>query len=171
MLKLHCSLKDIRRLDGRRGQYRRAPRCAPGAAVSALPMGRPSGRERVLLCLRRGSGAAVDRFFQLARRLAALSLAAAAASSSSSAHILVVKGCEAAQHFDDGTWLTRTARPFGPAVEVGPGVFISKGTVINGVDLGAILEKSCFSRYKVEPDYPPYLWAPNGFPNWMTPIP
>jgi hypothetical protein len=114
----------------------------------------------------------VDRFFQLSRCLAAISLAAAAvAASSSSAHILVVPGCEAAEHFDDGTWLIRSARPFGPDVEVGPGVIISKGTVINGVDLGAILEKSCFSRYKVEPDYPPYLWAPNGSPSSVTLIP
>jgi hypothetical protein len=114
----------------------------------------------------------VDRFFQLSRCFAAVSLAAASvASSSSSAHILVAPGCEAAEQLTDGSWKIRSAKTFGAAGEVDTGVIIVRRTVINGVDLGALLEKSCLRRYKVEPDYPPYMWAPNGAPSWVTPIP
>jgi hypothetical protein len=114
----------------------------------------------------------VNRFFQLSRCFAAVSLAAApVASSSSSAHILVLPGCEAAVKLDDGSWQINSTRTFGRAGEVNAGAIIWRGTVINGVDLGAFLEKSCFRRYKVEPDYPPYAWAPNDYPNWVTPIP
>src|SRR5208283_3094834 len=118
--------------------------------------------KRGTFCLRRSSEPAVDRFFQLSRCFAAVSLAAApVASSSSSAHILVVPGCEAAEQLNDGSWKIRSTRTFGRAGEVDVGSIIWRGTVINGVDLGAFLEKRCFSRYEVEPDYPPYIWPPN----------
>jgi hypothetical protein len=114
----------------------------------------------------------VDRFFQLSRCFAAVSLAAMPiASSSSSAKILVVPGCEAADQLIDGSWLIRSTRAFGRAGEVDAGAIVWRGTVINGVDIGAFLEKSCFRRYDVEPDYSPYSWPPNGYPNWVTPIP
>jgi len=65
----------------------------------------------------------------------------------------------------------RYTRIFGRAGEVDAGTIIWRGTVINGVDLGALLEKRCFRRYKIEPDYPPYLWPPNGDASWVTLIP
>jgi hypothetical protein len=114
----------------------------------------------------------VDRFFQLSRGFVAVSLAAVpVASSSSSAHILVVPGCETAEQLNHESWLIRSTTTFGRAGTVDAGAIISRGTVINGVDLRAFLEKHCFRRYKVEPDYPPYLWPPNSSPSLVTPIP
>jgi hypothetical protein len=114
----------------------------------------------------------VNRLVQLSRCCAAVSLAAALlASSSSFAHIVMTPGCAAAEQRIDQGWETRSSRTFGRAGEVDAGSIIWRGTVINGVDLGALLEKSCFRRFKVEPDYPPYYWAPNGYPSWVTPIP
>jgi hypothetical protein len=108
----------------------------------------------------------MDRFFQLSSLAAVL-----VASSPSTAHIFVVPGCEAAEKLSDGSWQIRTTRTFGQAGKVDAGVIVYRGTVLNGVDLGAFLEKSCFRRYKVEPDYPPYIWPPNSYPSWVTPIP
>ncbi len=82
----------------------------------------------------------------------------------------MVPGCEAAEKLDDGSWQISSTRIFGSAGEVDAGVIVWKRTVINGVNLGAFLEKSCFRSYKFEPDYSPYAWAPNGYPNWVTPI-
>jgi hypothetical protein len=97
------------------------------------------------------------RLFQLSRCCAAVSLAATLlASSSSFAHIVVTPGCAAAEQRIDQGWETRSSRTFGRAGEVDAGSIIWRGTVINGADLGAFLEKSCFRRFKVEPDYPPY---------------
>jgi hypothetical protein len=79
-------------------------------------------------------------------------------------------GCEAAELLNDGSWLLKSATTFGPAGVIDAGVIVWRRTVINGVDLGAFLEKSCFRSYRVEPDYPPYLWPPNGYPNWVTPM-
>ena len=136
-----------------------------------LALRRGEAVKRGTFCLRRSSEPAVDRFFQLSRCFAAASLAAVpVASSSSSAHMLVVPGCEAAEQLNDGNWQIRSTRTLGPAGEVDAGTIIWRGTVINGVDLGAFLEKRCFRRYKVEPDYPPYIWPPNGYPSWVTPI-
>jgi hypothetical protein len=114
---------------------------------------------------------AVDRFFQLSRRFAAVFLAAAPVASSSSAHILAVPGCGTAEQLTDGSWQMRSARTFGPGGEIDAGAIVWKGTVVNGVDVGAFLDKRCFRSYKVEPDYPPYPWAPNGSWSWVTPIP
>ena len=97
--------------------------------------------------------------------------AAPVASAASSVHILVVPGCDAADQLANGGWQIRSTRTFGRAGEVEAGAVIWKGTVLNGVDLGAFLEKSCFRRYKIEPDYAPYAWPPNGYPSWVTPIP
>jgi hypothetical protein len=128
--------------------------------------------KRGTFCLRRRLEPAVGRFFQLSRCFAAVSLAAVpVASSPSSAHILVVRGCEAAEQLTDGSWHIRSTRTFGPVGEVDAGAIIWRGTIINSVDLGAFLEKRCFSRYNVEPDYPPYIWPPNGYSSWVTPIP
>ena len=113
----------------------------------------------------------MDRLFCLSRCLAAASLASVLVASSASANILVVPGCEMAEQLQDGSWQTRYTRTFGRAGIVEAGSIIWRGTVINGVDLGAFLEKHCFSRYRVEPDYPPYIWAPNGYSNWTTPVP
>ena len=112
----------------------------------------------------------MDRLFYLSR-LAAVTMAALVASTSSFAHVFVVPGCEAAEQLSDGSWLIKFTRNFGRAGEVEAGSLIWRGTLINGVDLGAYLEKRCFRRYRTEPDYPPYIWAPNGSANWTTPIP
>ena len=112
------------------------------------------------------------RLFQLSGCFAAASFAAALlASSPSSAHIVVTPGCEAAEKHIDQGWETRSRRIFGRAGEVDIGSTIWRGTIVNGVDLGAFLEKSCFRRYDVEPEYSPYSWPLNGYPNWVTPMP
>jgi hypothetical protein len=137
-----------------------------------LALRRGEAVKRGTFCLRRGLEPAVDRFCRLSRCFAAVSLGAALlALSSSFAHIIVTPGCAAAEQRIDQGWETRSSRSFGRAGEVDAGSIIWRGTVINGVDLGALLEKSCFRRFKVEPDYPPYYWAPNGYPNLVTPIP
>ena len=122
------------------------PRRAPSAAVRALPYGAAKRKREEPFCLRQTWEPAMNRFFQLSRCFAAVSLAAApVASSSSSAHILVVPGCEAAEQLNDGSWKIRSTRTFGRAGEVDVGSIIWRGTVINGVDLGAFLEKRCFT--------------------------
>jgi hypothetical protein len=145
----------------------RAERCR-----QRLALRRGEAVKRRAFCLRRSLEPAVGRFFQLSRCFAAVSLAAVpVASSPSSAHILVVPGCEAAEQLSDGSWHIRSTRTFGSAGEVDAGSIVWRGTVINSVDLGAFLEKHCFNRYNVEPDYPPYLWPPNGYSSVVTPIP
>jgi hypothetical protein len=112
---------------------------------------------------------AMNRFSCFLRCFAAAPLAAMLVASPSPARILTVPGCETAVQLQDGSWQTRRTRNFGRAGNVESFSQIWRGTVINGVDLGAFLEKNCLRRYRVEPDYPPYLWPPNGSPSWVTP--
>jgi hypothetical protein len=113
----------------------------------------------------------VERFSRLSRCVAAAFVLAAPVVSASSAHILAAPGCEGAERLPDGSWEVKSNKTFGLAGDFGAGAIVWRGTIINGVDLGALLEKTCFRRYRVEPDYPPYLWAPNGYPSWVTPTP
>lgn len=53
---------------------------------------------------------------------------------------------------------------------VDSGAVIFARTVINGVDLGAVLEARCYLRYQVQPDYDSFTWPPNGFSSWVTPL-
>jgi hypothetical protein len=115
---------------------------------------------------------AMDRLHQLSRCFAALSLMAVlVAPSSSIARYFTVPGCEAAEQLADGSWLISSSNAFGLAGKVSPGSIVLRGTVIDGVDLGLLLDTRCFRRYALEPDYPPYLWAPNGYPNIVVPLP
>ncbi|HTR13431.1 MAG TPA: hypothetical protein VMI72_09310 [Roseiarcus sp.] len=91
-------------------------------------------------------------------------------SSPSSARIVHTPGCQAAEKLEDGSWLIRSSTAFGRAGTVDSGAIVYKGTVINGVDVGAVLEKRCFLDYRVEPDYDSFVWTPNGFLSWVTPL-
>ena len=88
----------------------------------------------------------------------------------SSARVDYAPGCHVAQKLADGSWLIRSATRFGRAGAVDQGAIIYKGMVINGVDVGAILERSCVLAYRVEPDYGSFTWPPNGFLSWVTPL-
>ena len=114
----------------------------------------------------------MGRFFQLSRCFAVVSLAAVSvASASPSAHIRVVPGCDAADKLSNGGWRIRSTRTFGRAGEVEGGAVIWTVTVLNGFDIGAFLDKTCFRRYNIEPDCANYAWPPNGYPTLVTPIP
>ena len=88
----------------------------------------------------------------------------------SSAHIVYAPGCHAAQKLPDGSWLIRSATSFGRAGAIDQGAIVYKRTLINGVDVGAFLERSCVLAYRVEPDYGSFTWPPNGFLSWVTPL-
>ena len=100
-----------------------------------------------------------------------LIVAALLSGASGSAHIVSAPGCESAQKLSDGTWLIRSPANFGRGGPVGSGAIVYNRTVVHGVDLGAVLDARCVQRYRVEPDYDSWLWAPNGFPTWVTPLP
>ncbi len=51
--------------------------------------------------------------------------------------------CRAVQKLQDGSWLTRQTVAFGRSVKVGAGAIIYRGTVIDGIDLGAVLDRNC----------------------------
>ena len=86
----------------------------------------------------------------------------------SSAHIVYAPGCHAAQKLTDGSWLIRSATSFGRAGAVDQGAIIYRRTVINGVDVGAVLERRCVLAFRVEPDFGPFTWPPNGYLTWVT---
>ena len=99
-----------------------------------------------------------------------LAAAALLPSLPSSARTIHAPGCHAAQKLADGSWLIRSPTRFGRAGTIDSGAVVYRGTVINGVDVGAFLERRCVLAYRVEPDYDSLLWAPNGYPNWATPL-
>ena len=86
------------------------------------------------------------------------------------ARIVSAPGCQVAEKLADGSWLILSSTTFGRAVTVDAGAIVYEGTVINGVDLGAVLDARCFRKYQVEPDYDSWLWPPNGYPSWTTPL-
>jgi len=51
--------------------------------------------------------------------------------------------CRAVEKLPDGSWLTRQPVMFGRSVRVGAGAIIYRTTVLNGIDLGAVLDKHC----------------------------
>ena len=117
------------------------------------------------------SSTGMDGRAHLSRCYAAAFLAALLiASSSSSARSIAVPGCDAAVQLPDQSWLIRNTSYIGSAGKVDAGSIVWRGTVINGLDIGEFLDRRCFRRYAIEPDYPPFLWAPNGSPSWATPI-
>jgi len=103
--------------------------------------------------------------------LVGLAAAALVASSPSDAQPFAVPGCEAAQKLPDGSWLIRTPTTFGRAGRIGAGAIVYRGSVINGVDLGAVLQRDCFRRYRLEPEYYPFVYPPNSVPNQVVPSP
>ena len=60
--------------------------------------------------------------------------------------------CDAVYRFADGSWQAKLPLMFGRTVKVGAGAIIYKGTVFAGIDLGAVLERTCNP-----PIYPPPL--------------
>ena len=60
--------------------------------------------------------------------------------------------CDAVYRFADNSWQARVPLMFGRKVKVGAGAIIYKGAVFNGIDLGAVLERTCNPRF-----YPPPL--------------
>jgi hypothetical protein len=111
----------------------------------------------------------MDKFLKLSCCFAAVFLGWAPVGST--ARTFVVPGCKIAQKLVDGSWLTRSTANFGRAGAVASGSVIHQGSVVNGLDLGRFLESRCFQRYELVPDYPPYLWPPNGYPNIIQPVP
>jgi hypothetical protein len=99
-----------------------------------------------------------------------LIIAALLPSAPALARIVTAPGCEAAQKLSDGSWLVRSPTHFGRGGPVDTGAIVFARTVINGVDLGADLERRCVRRYRVEPDYDSWLWPPNGFWSSVTPL-
>ena len=104
--------------------------------------------------------------------LSALILAALlAASPQASARQFTVPVCEAALKQPDGSWLIRSTTNFGEAGTINSGAIVYDGTIIHGVNLGALLARKCVTRYALIPDYPPYVYAPNGYWNQVVPAP
>src|SRR5271157_4545011 len=67
--------------------------------------------------------------------------------------------CQAVEKLPDGSWETKFTLWFGRAGKIGAGAILYKGTVINGIDLGALLEKDCNYRYWIQrPIYYCYNW-------------
>ena len=95
----------------------------------------------------------------------------AASSQSASATTFAVPTCRAAEKQSDGSWRILTTVRLGRAGVFPPDSILYRGGTFNGVDPAAMLDRVCFTRYALVPDYPPYLWAPNGYPNIATRIP
>ena len=51
--------------------------------------------------------------------------------------------CLAVEKLPDGSWTTRRPVTFRRSVWVGTGAIIYRGTVIDGIDLGAVLDRQC----------------------------
>jgi hypothetical protein len=51
--------------------------------------------------------------------------------------------CQAVYELPDGSWWIRHPVVFGSAVRIESGSTVYKGEVIDGVDVGAVLERSC----------------------------
>ena len=51
--------------------------------------------------------------------------------------------CRAVQQLADHSWRTRQPVEFPRAIKVGTGAVIVTGTVVAGVDLGAVLDRAC----------------------------
>jgi hypothetical protein len=51
--------------------------------------------------------------------------------------------CRAVLEQPDGSWLVRRPIVFGRGIRVEAGATLHKGEVVNGVDLGAVLQRTC----------------------------
>ena len=81
--------------------------------------------------------------------------------------------CQAVEKLPDGSWTTKIPVRFGKAGRIGAGAILYEGTVINGVDLGAVVERECGRWFERRPLYYCYAWSycvdadhwePRGFP-------
>jgi hypothetical protein len=79
-------------------------------------------------------------------------------SSSARTPLYDVPSCQAVEQLSDGSWSTKIPVRFGRAGEVGAGATLYQGEVINGVDLGAVLERNCAPRFVERPVYFCYTW-------------
>jgi hypothetical protein len=66
--------------------------------------------------------------------------------------------CQAVEKLPDGSWRTNFPVRFGRAGKVGAGATLYVGTVLNGVDLGSVLERDCGVRVVERPVYFCYTW-------------
>ena len=106
----------------------------------------------------------------LSRLLSAVCMAALLAAPAS-ASTFTVPVCKAAAKQPDGSWLIWTTTNFGRAGTINSSAIVYDGTIIHGVNLGAFLDRRCHTRYALIPDYPPYVYAPNGYWNRVVPAP
>jgi hypothetical protein len=90
--------------------------------------------------------------------LALAALLIAPISSSARTPLYPVPLCQAVEQLPDGSWSTKFALRFGRAGEVGAGATLYQGEVINGVDLGAVLERNCSVHLVERPVYFCYTW-------------
>ena len=79
------------------------------------------------------------------------SLLAAPISSSSAQTIFdvyprVPPQCRGVERLGDNSWLTRQPVIFGRSVKVAAGAILYRGTILGGLDLGAILDRDCFGE-------------------------
>ncbi|MBV9290109.1 MAG: hypothetical protein JO288_20240 [Hyphomicrobiales bacterium] len=52
--------------------------------------------------------------------------------------------CRAVERLADRSWLTRQPVIFGRSVEVAAGAIVTRGTVLGGIDIGAVLDRECW---------------------------
>ncbi len=51
--------------------------------------------------------------------------------------------CRSVSELPDGSWLVERPITFGRTIRVGSGATLHEGEVIDGVDLGAVLQRTC----------------------------
>jgi len=84
-----------------------------------------------------------------ARIVVHLGFAALIAALSGCAQAVAVVGlypderCQAVQELTDGSWRVESPIMFGRGVRVEGGATLHRGEVINGIDLGAVLQRRC----------------------------
>ncbi len=118
---------------------------------------------------RREFRSCMNRFLRSSRPAAGVSLGLLLlASSPSSAYVISAPGCRNAEKLSDGSWQIMIPTSFGRAGPVESGSLVVKGEVINGVDLWGELETRCLRWYTVNPDYPPFMFPPSGWPSWIS---
>ncbi len=51
--------------------------------------------------------------------------------------------CDSVYRFADSSWQARVPLLFGRTVKIEAGAILYKGTIIDGIDVGAVLERNC----------------------------
>ena len=76
-------------------------------------------------------------------RCVSLSMLMVPMSSSAQTSLASDPRCEAVYKYADGSWINRLPLMFGRRVRIEVGTTIYKGTVIGGIDVGAVLDRQC----------------------------